>query len=396
MNKKTILKAAIVSVIAFAGVHKIQSATIGMLPSPTFVFNNDSIVNPVVPANPKQIRIGLILDTSNSMDGLIDQAKSQLWGIINKLSSATSHGVKPSIMIALYELGNDNNDAGNGYIRKVVPLTSDLDQISQELFSLSTKGGDEYCGQAIQKATNELDWSSSGEDLQILLLAGNESFKQGSVSFKKACDEAKKKGILINTIFCGDYESGVNQHWKKGAELTGGIYSNINHNQKTLTIETPYDDQIGILNDSLNTTYIVYGEVGVKRKQRQKNQDMNARKMGKSVYISRSVSKSKHIYNNSSWDLVDASNEKHFSLDKVDKKTLPQEIQNASTSEVKLFIAQKEKDRKRLKAKIGELASLRATYIQNQKAEKMEKSLDDAITMAIVKQGEGKGFSFPK
>lgn len=395
MKKSKLIKAAILGVVAFAGVHKIQSATVGMFPNPEFPLQNDSIVNPVIGAVPKQIRIGLILDTSNSMDGLIDQAKSQLWGIINKLSNATANGVKPSVMIALYELGNDNNDAGNGYIRKVVSLTTDLDEISQELFSLSTKGGDEYCGQAIQKATNELDWSSTGEDLQILLLAGNESFKQGSVSFKEACSAAKKKGILINTIYCGDYESGVNEYWKKGAELTGGIYSNINHNQKNVAIETPYDDQIGALNDSLNTTYIVYGEVGVKRKERQKAQDMNAKKMGKSVYTSRSVSKSRHIYNNSTWDLVDASNEKDFSLEKIDKKTLPRQIQNASTLEVKLYIENKEKYRKLLKARIGELANLRATYIQEKKADKMEKSLDDAIILSILKQGENKGFKFP-
>ena len=32
------------------------------------------------------VKIALLLDTSNSMDGLIDQAKSQLWDIVNKFA----------------------------------------------------------------------------------------------------------------------------------------------------------------------------------------------------------------------------------------------------------------------------------------------------------------------
>ena len=37
------------------------------------------------PAN-NMVRIALLLDTSNSMDGLINQAKAQLWDIVNKFT----------------------------------------------------------------------------------------------------------------------------------------------------------------------------------------------------------------------------------------------------------------------------------------------------------------------
>src|SRR5687768_12616138 len=53
------------------------------------------------------IMLALLLDTSNSMDGLIDQAKSQLWKIANELAAAkSSDGSRPNIKIALYEYGN--------------------------------------------------------------------------------------------------------------------------------------------------------------------------------------------------------------------------------------------------------------------------------------------------
>ena len=62
-----------------------------------------------VPEKDQSIMLALLLDTSNSMDGLIDQAKSQLWKIVNELAAAKcDDGDRPNIRIALYEYGNDN------------------------------------------------------------------------------------------------------------------------------------------------------------------------------------------------------------------------------------------------------------------------------------------------
>ena len=40
------------------------------------------------PTKNSSIQLALLLDTSNSMDGLIDQAKSQLWKIVNELATS--------------------------------------------------------------------------------------------------------------------------------------------------------------------------------------------------------------------------------------------------------------------------------------------------------------------
>ena len=90
------------------------------------------------------IKLALLLDTSNSMDGLIDQAKSQLWNIVNELAKAKCDNTVPELQIALYEYGNDNLPMREGYIRQVTELTNDLDQISDDLFKLTTNGGSEY------------------------------------------------------------------------------------------------------------------------------------------------------------------------------------------------------------------------------------------------------------
>ena len=80
----------------------------------------------------------------------------------------------------------------------------------------------------------------------------------------------------------------------------------INHNQQTIHIASPYDDQILQLNIKLNKTYVYYGSQGNKKMEIQKNQDNNAANYSKENAVSRTVTKSSHLYKNSSWDLVDA------------------------------------------------------------------------------------------
>ena len=101
----------------------------------------------------------LLLDASNSMDGLIEQAKQQLWSVVIDFAGARREGRQPTLRVALFMYGNDGLPASEGYIRQLVPLTDDLDAVSQALFSLRTNGGSEYCGQVIDVAATTLDWS---------------------------------------------------------------------------------------------------------------------------------------------------------------------------------------------------------------------------------------------
>nr|WP_313809688.1 VWA domain-containing protein [Allomuricauda sp.] len=213
------------------------------------------------------VKIALLLDTSNSMDGLINQAKAQLWDIVNEFTHARcGNEVRPSLQIALYEYGNDNLSAREGYIRQVLGFSSDLDEISERLFSLTTNGGEEFCGQVIHTSLKQLDWGKNADDLKMIFIAGNEPFTQGKLNYKDAALNAKEKDIIVNTIFCGNYEQGISTMWKKGATLTGGEYMAIDHNRQVVHVKTPYDEVIIKLNAQLNNTYISYGAAGGRKK----------------------------------------------------------------------------------------------------------------------------------
>ena len=160
------------------------------------------------PASPREIekplvQIAILLDTSGSMQGLIEQAKSQLWKICNEFIKARQDGVAPEIQVALYEYGKDSLSQNSGWIRQIQPLTQDLDKISEELFALKTNGGQEYCGWVIKDAVNELAWSPRSDVYKVIFIAGNEPFTQGPVNYAESCKAAITKGIIVNTIHCG-------------------------------------------------------------------------------------------------------------------------------------------------------------------------------------------------
>lgn len=338
------------------------------------------------------IKVALLLDTSNSMDGLINQAKTQLWEIVNELSYARCESENPDLQIALYEYGNNKLPESEGYIRQVIGFSSDLDEISEKLFALRTDGGNEFCGEVIQTSLKQLDWGNNKNDLKLIFIAGNEPFTQGKVHYKDAAALANEEGIVVNTIFCGNYQTGIHGKWQDGARLTNGDYMAIDQNEAIVHIASPYDQEIIILNKQLNDTYIYYGSQGVSKMHLQSVQDNNAAELDEVVVVKRAVSKSSRVYKNSTWDLVDAEKEKGFSYNKINKKSLPKELQGKSTAEIKKHVAQQRLKRKEIQAKINELNKKRNTYVAKKQKENNSKSLDKALINAIKKQAKKKNY----
>ena len=342
-----------------------------------------------------KIQVALLLDTSSSMDGLIDQAKSRLWNIVNTLTTLRYKGKAPVVEISLYEYGNDGLSPDGGYIRQVTPLTSDLDLLSEKLFALHTNGGSEYCGQVIRTSAQELNWDENQNSMKLIYIAGNEPFNQGRVSYVEAISDALKKGIHVNTIHCGDDYSGVNGYWKDGAEKGQGEYFFIDHNQKVRYISTPYDVRIDECNTRLNATYLYYGHEGYIMKERQEQQDTAAASIGFENKASRAEAKSKSNYSNTSWDLVDAFNQNQIRLEDVDKSTLPEKYRNMSNEQLLKEIDSLNTERTKIQREIAELSSERGKFIQEElrKTGENDTDLGKAVTDAVLRFAAAKGYT---
>lgn len=343
----------------------------------------------------KNIFLALLLDTSNSMDGLIDQAKSQLWNVVDELADAEYDGVPADLHIALYEYGNDNLSVRSNYIRQLSSFTQDLDTISTLLFSLKTNGGSEYCGAVIGRSLDDLNWGDDSEDLRMIFIAGNEPFDQGGIRYQTVCEEAARRDIQVNTIFCGDYREGVDTFWANGARIGKGEYMNIDMDQKTVFVATPYDAKIDQLNNDLNETYVAYGKKGRSKKERQIQEDLNAASYSQANMAKRAISKSKHIYKNDSWDLVDASKEEDFDLDAIKLEDLPEEMRQMSAQQKASYIKEKSNERLVLQKEIQQFAAKRELYIkQVNDSLNIKNELEEAILRSVKTTAKQKSFTF--
>jgi hypothetical protein len=320
--------------------------------------------------NPK-IQAAILLDVSNSMDGLIEQAKAQLWTMVNVMGKAKCNGETPQIEIALYEYGRDNNDLKKGYVKQITPFTSDLDNLSQKLFQLTTNGGQEYCGYVIHTSLNELNWDTISSNYKVIFISGNEDFLQGNISYTLACTEAKNKGVIVNTIYCGDRLQGIKEHWNLLGECGNGSFTNINSDAKPEDIPTPYDSTLITLNNKLNATYIYYGAAGKGKKELQGSMDVANLTVNSYAGVNRAVAKaSPGTYKNSTWDLVDAKEDDKKILDKVDFKTLPDSLQKKSKAELEVMVNQKSKERAGIQKEMQDVNTKREVYIAAEKIKK--------------------------
>jgi len=346
----------------------------------------------------RKIQLVILFDTSSSMDGLLNQAKSRLWEIVNESGALRYHGEIPSLEIAMYDYGNSGIQ-NSLFVRKQLEFTSDLDLVSQKLFALKTGGGEEYCGAVISDALNKLQWSSDPRDLKIIYIAGNEPFNQGPTNYQEVCAIAKRKEVLVNTIYCGDHLQGIRELWKDGAIGTKGDYFNIDANREVVFIPTPYDDQINDFSMKINRTYVQYNSIGEGRMQLQESQDANASRLNSSVAAKRAKAKISMNYNNSQWDLIDAYLADSTVINEIDHKYLPKELRDKTDTELHIFVKMKLEERKDIQRKIAELTIKRGAFIQKKKHEMNSDEEDDlgtAINNSILNKAISLGFDKPE
>src|SRR5688572_22072463 len=68
------------------------------------------------PVKNQKIQVAILLDVSGSMNGLIDQAKEQIWNMVSVNGKVKCEQGNPLIEIALYEYGRPSNMETTGYI----------------------------------------------------------------------------------------------------------------------------------------------------------------------------------------------------------------------------------------------------------------------------------------
>jgi len=348
----------------------------------------------------KPVDLVLCLDISNSMDGLIDSAKLRLWDVVNELGKMTP---TPRLRVALYSYGNDSYDPKVGWVKKDLDLTEDLDEVYKVLNGYRTNGGTEYVARVTRDALEQQKWSDDKGALKLIFVCGNEPVDQDKqVTLDSVKDLARKKGVVINTIYCGGARDGDAPGWEKFAEKCGGKYVNIDMNRaaKQKVVKTEYDDEILKLNQSLNKTYLAYGKGGREKAKNQVEQDKKAEQASKDTALSRAQTKSSAQYRNSTWDLVDRMKEKDFDLSKMKEEDLPDELKKLEAKERPAYLKKKAEERAAIQKKMDDLSAKRRKKVDEERAKAPksdeQKALDEALKGVVRDQAKAKGFEIEK
>lgn len=350
---------------------------------------------PVDPGARRPIDLAICLDTSNSMDHLIDSARARLWDMVTELSRARP---TPHLRVALLTYGSpDVSTAAAGWVVRQTDLTDNLDALYSRLMALRTHGGDEYVGWVLRDAVETLSWSNDPQALKVIFVAGNESADQCSstVNFRHVAELAKARGIAINAIYCGSEARGRAEGWLEVAVAGGGSYSAIDVVQGTVQIQTPFDRELSELNRQLNETYLPFGAAGEASFRQVRAVDEVTQQVGAQTAGSRVVAKASPLYVQTDWDLVDASRKEGFRLEEIPQKQLPSAMQSMSREDQKAHIERQAVRRAEIQKRILERGEKREEYLRKQaQSPGGQQGLDAALQSTIRSQAEQKGFTF--
>lgn len=350
--------------------------------------------DPIAGCARRPVDLVICLDTSNSMDNMINSARARLWDVVNELSRMKP---TPALRVGLLSYGTPtDSSASSGWVKRQIDLTNDLDSVYGKMMALSTNGGDEFVGWVLNDALRTMSWSRDPAALKLIFVAGNESADQAaeSFNFRRVCQDARRDGIVINAIYGGGRDQGISEKWNEVAQHGSGSFSPIDMQKATAQIETPQDKILIELNAKLNATYVAFGSRGREAQQNQMAQDENAVRLGSQSASARVAAKSTSQYTNSYWDLVDAYSEAEFNHAGVKKEDLPANMQNMSLEERDKYIAELRTQRAKIQAEIKEANVARERVIAEKRKAQPNgaEGLDDAMLKALREQAKAKGF----
>jgi Mg-chelatase subunit ChlD len=316
-------------------------------------------------AKPK-VEVVFCLDTTGSMTGLIDGAKAKIWAICNQIAGGKP---TPDLKVGLVAY----RDRGDEYITKVIDLTDDLDSIHSKLKTFVAAGGGdapESVNQALYDSVHKVKWSKDAKTLRIIFLVGDAPPHMDypdDVKYPVTCKEACKRGIIINTVQCGN-DGECEKHWKEIARKAEGSYVQISQSGGVVAIATPFDKDLAKINSELVGSAVVYGGAGMRattyarvEAARTLPAPAAADRGGFSGATGRVVT----------GDLLDDIKAKKVDLAKVKDADLPPELKKLKTpAERKAYLDKVEKRRGELTKQAADLNSKRQEFIKRELAKK--------------------------
>jgi Mg-chelatase subunit ChlD len=340
-------------------------------------------------ARPK-VDLVFALDTTGSMSGLIEGAKTKIWSIASFVARAQP---TPDVRVGLVAY----RDVGDAYVTRVFDLDSDLDRVYRRLLSFRAEGGGdtpEHVARALDEAVHKMSWSQSGGNaVRLIYLVGDApphlDYTDG-YDYAHAARAAAAKGIQIHAIRCGTDPSTAT-YWRKIASLGHGEFLTIDQSGGMREHRTPYDEELARLHDELDGTVVAYG--GAKGGATRAALEAAAAapvsvKAARAGFLSAKKEASETI----SDDLVGGVASGRVDLDKVAAKDLPASLAALPAEDRKEEVAKKAKARGALLDKIAKVSSERDAYLR--KSPEKPTGFDGEVKKTLKQAGDAMGLAF--
>lgn len=165
-------------------------------------------------------------------------------------------------------------------------------------------------------------------------------------------------------------------------------------------METPFDEQMRELNREMNDTFVWFGDGAEKAEKSQRAQDANVSKMSDHAYAARMSAKIGHLYHHVHHDLVDAMAHGKADLATMSDDQMPAALAKLSPDDRVKFMEEKTNERQAVRRKMADVISKRHQFLETKMTGQMKKPSDGslvlgrALTLAIRKQAESKGYAF--
>jgi hypothetical protein len=204
------------------------------------------------------VEVAFVLDTTGSMTGLIEGAKRKIWSIATAIVDTNPDADIRMGLVAYRDIGDD-------YVTKTFDLTTDIQDLYANLLELKARGGGDWpesVNEALDVAVNKLHWTLGSDTRRIVFLVGDApphmDYAQDT-KYPITLAVAKQKDIIVNAVLAGNAQD-TERVWRDIAQSGNGRFIPIPQDGgRVVIIETPYDEDIIILQKQINGTVIPYG-----------------------------------------------------------------------------------------------------------------------------------------
>ncbi len=344
---------------------------------------------PVAKATRPKVDLVFALDTTGSMSGLIEGAKTKIWSIASFVARAQP---TPDVRVGLVAY----RDIGDAYVTRVFDLDADLDRVYQRLLSFRADGGGdtpEHVARALDESVHKMSWSASGANaVRLIYLVGDAPPHldyQDGYDYAKAARAAAAKGIQIHAIRCGT-DPDTATYWRKIASLGHGEFLTIDQNGGMREHRTPYDEELARLHDELDGTVVGYGAKGGAT--RAAVEAAAAAPVAVKAARAEFLSAKKDVSETFADDLVGGVASGRVDLDKVPAADLPKSLAALPAAARKKEVATKAEERGHLLDKIAKVSTERDAFLR--KSPEKPTGFDGEVQNTVKQAGSAAGLRF--